>query len=316
MSIDRSQVSRRSVLAGAGSLVAATALAGCGRLADRATGGASPGTNGDAGTSTSSSPSASAGPAASTGPTAATATTTRTSEPDAPDPGADGYFPPASGPWETIDPEAAGWVPRKLEALATLVGESNSRTFLLLSGGRIVAERYWNGADEGTAQDVASVQKSVTSTLVGIAAERSLLSIDDPVSRYLPPGWSASGAENEAMITIRHLLTMSSGLNPRTLRKAAEPGTEWDYNTDAYQRLRPVLEAAAGEEINRLAHSWLFDTIGATSTAGWQERPGLPDATGARPWGLDLARARSVRREADRRRERIRPRRQPQPCRR
>jgi CubicO group peptidase (beta-lactamase class C family) len=82
-------------------------------------------------------------------------------------------------------------------------------------------------------------------------------------------------------------MTMTSGLNPRTLRVDAAPGVKWVYNTDAYQKLRQVLEVAAGSDINTISIEWLFQQIGIADGA-WQVRPGAQDATGDDKWGLRI----------------------------
>src|SRR6185503_9322276 len=102
---------------------------------------------------------------------------------------------------------------------------------------------YWGTGAADVARDIASCQKSVVSTLCGVARERSLLDLDDAVSAHLPAGWSAADRSDEAAVTVRHLLSMTSGLDPRTLTRVAPPGRRWAYNTAAYQKLRPVLEA-------------------------------------------------------------------------
>lgn len=198
------------------------------------------------------------------------------------------YFPPPAGEWESADPTSNGWSPAGLEKLVKLVGDSRSSSFMMLVGGRVLTENYFAPANTATHSDVASVQKSFTSTLIGIAREKGLLKLDDPVSSYLAPGWSQASAADEAKITLRQLMTHSSGLDPRTLKKVAEPGTKFDYNTDAYQRLRLVLEKATGMDINRLTRVYLFDPIAVSSEAKWVERA-MKDATGVVLWGLDLA---------------------------
>ena len=203
-------------------------------------------------------------------------------------PAASGYFPPPDGQWETASASDAGLTDEGVAALVEMVGTVGSDSFVLLWEGRIVAEQYWNGHDASFTRDLASAQKSVTSTLVGLARDRGLLGLDDTVSSYLPAGWTAAAPSEESVITIRQLLTMSSGLNPRNLRKAAEPGTVWDYNTDAYQKLRGVLEAAAGTEINALSREWLFDAIGITQPTPWAARGALTDAVGDPTFGLRL----------------------------
>lgn len=186
----------------------------------------------------------------------------------------------------------AGFTADGLAAVVDLVGAANSQSLVILHEGRIVTEQYWMGATPETTRDLASCQKSVTSTLVGLARDRGLLQLDDPVSQYLPAGWTAATADKEAAITIRQLLTMSSGLDERTLRATAAPGTVWEYNTAAYQKLRRVLEAAADTDINSLCSEWLFNPLQIDRPTAWAERPGgdrTADAVGDRHWGLNLA---------------------------
>jgi len=59
-------------------------------------------------------------------------------------------------------------------------------------------------------EDVASVQKSVASILIGIAQEKGLLRIDDTVTQYLGAGWSRAEPAQERAITIRHLNSPST----------------------------------------------------------------------------------------------------------
>jgi len=204
--------------------------------------------------------------------------------------------PPPTGEWATTTATDAGFSESGLADVVQMVADSNSTTFTILHQGRLVTEQYWAGATADTTRDVASVQKSVTSTLIGLARQLGLLSLDDPVSDYLEPGWTRATRAEEGAITIRHLLTMTSGLDDRTLRATDAPGTVWAYNTEAYQKLRRVLEAAADTDINSLSGDWLFDAIGIDNSTAWAPRPiGAPDAAGDALWGLSL-RAREMAR--------------------
>lgn len=223
--------------------------------------------------------------------TTSTSTTDRAPTTD----GAGSEYFPYTTEWETLDKsgvEAAGWSSDALEELAAFVGESNSQSLVVLVGGRIASEHYWSGADADSVREIASCQKSVVSTLCGIAIDRGLLELDDPVTDHLGRGWTAAPASDEKAITVRHLLSMTSGLNTRTLKAAAPPGTVWEYNTAAYQKLRSVLEAVAGSDINALTRSWLWDPIEVSTASAWRERLGegelAMDATGARLWSLDM----------------------------
>jgi CubicO group peptidase (beta-lactamase class C family) len=182
------------------------------------------------------------------------------------------YAPPSSGDeWERISPDAAGWNPERLEAALTFAGEQRSTAMVMLSGGRILAERYWQGWDEHRSGIVASVQKSLVAVLIGIAQHDGLLAITDPVSRYLGEGWSRAPAEAEGRITIRHLLTMTSGLDDR-LGYEAEAGTVWHYNTSAYAQLKTVIERASGVSLSEYTHRAVWDRIGVRDSSWFTPR--------------------------------------------
>ncbi|MFC1661562.1 serine hydrolase domain-containing protein, partial [Gemmatimonadota bacterium] len=203
------------------------------------------------------------------------------------------YFPPKTGEWETVDPEDVGWSSDGLEKVFDVAQRNNSTGMVLLHRGRILAERYWTSFPEAVSEDeawdylagtnkyydtegrpvddVASVQKSVVSFLVGMARERGLLDIDRPVSAVLGDGWSNSGPDSEGLITIRHLLTMTSGLDEgRNLRTPA--GEAWRYSTGAYSQVMRVLETVTGLDLQRLTEEWLLASVGMNESL-WILRP-------------------------------------------
>jgi CubicO group peptidase (beta-lactamase class C family) len=153
-----------------------------------------------------------------------------------------------------------------LDDLLSYAMDRNSVSVVVAVDGEVVAERHASGPTH--AQDVYTAQKSVTALLVGMAASRGLLALGDPIE----------GHEN---VTIRHLLTMTSGLDD-ALTPVAEPGTVWHYNTPAYQLLRPLLERVSGHGIQELSRAWLFEPIGAGG-ATWFPRAGSP------LWGLSMS---------------------------
>lgn len=196
------------------------------------------------------------------------------------------YFPPADGPWATVDPGDAGWDAAKLDAALDLAGERSSSGVVVLHRGRIMAERYWPVENPGPGyanqrqgetaaghakEDVASVQKSVVAILAAIAAERDLLTFDDAVSDHLGVGWTQAPTEQEAAISIRHLLAMTSGLTPQ-LAYEADPGTRWRYNTPAYHHLLRIIAGAANESRDTVTSDWLTGRIGMRDSS-WAPRP-------------------------------------------
>ena len=226
------------------------------------------------------------------------------------------YFPPTKGEWEKIDPAKSGWDPVKLQDALDFAGENKSSGVVLLDRGRILTEQYWPlnppektpagrrnpyfymclGKDaEGHAiEDVASVQKSVTAMLVGIAQSKGLLKLDEPVSKHLGEGWSKAPADAEGKINIRHLVTMTSGLNSQ-LEYQVPAGTRWAYNTAAYSRSLTCVAKASKMKPNEFTKEWLTGPIGMKDSR-WAVRPWQAHVrTDANSFGfatnaLDLAR--------------------------
>jgi CubicO group peptidase (beta-lactamase class C family) len=225
------------------------------------------------------------------------------------------YFPPRQGPWEQIEPSAVGWDSEKLEAALEFAGERKSSSVVVLYRGRILIERHWdlkpraklpNGqrnryyymvrgkSSKGhVIEDVASVQKSVVSVLAGITQHKGLLKLSDPLNKYLGAGWSKAAPDAEARITLRHLLTMTSGLDDG-LEYEAPAGTRWRYNTSAYSHILRAISVAAQMEPDELTRKWLTGPIGMDDSR-WVVRPWAKERRAANTVGFattarDLAR--------------------------
>ena len=118
-------------------------------------------------------------------------------------------------------------------------------------------------------EDVASIQKSIVSILIGIAQQKGLIDIENSVTTYIDK-WTSLEEEKESLITIKNLLEMTSGLDV-DFNYLTEPGFEWSYNTRAYSQLIFILEKATGLQINDLSSEWLFSPLKMTDTY-WKER--------------------------------------------
>lgn len=203
------------------------------------------------------------------------------------------YFPAKGEDWQTVAPASVGWNAQLLDQALAVAGERNSSGVVVLHNGRIMAEKYWEipqppatyqsmlqGKDAmGQAvEDVASAQKSVAAILTGIAQEKGLVDIHQPVSRYLGVGWSRASAAQEQDITLWHLLTMTSGLN-EALEFEAPAGQKWFYNTPAYHFLMRALEVATGSDRNTFTGEWLTTPLGMENTR-WTPRPWADAAIG------------------------------------
>ncbi len=168
--------------------------------------------------------------------------------------------------WATIAPAALGWDTLALRNALDWAGTQKSTAVVITWRGRIVAERYWNGWTPSKDSIIASASKSVLSLLVGQLRAQGRITFDDPVTRWLGPSWSRAPL-TESRITVKHLLTMSSGLDD-SLKAVVEPNTRFFYNTPAYYQLFGVVAAASGQSVANYSASQLFTPIGMR-TARW-----------------------------------------------
>jgi CubicO group peptidase (beta-lactamase class C family) len=212
--------------------------------------------------------------------------------------------PAALGDGWTIDsPESAGFDSVRLCAISARLKEieANVHAVVIVRHGKLVFEQYFAGYDEPwgqgggqhdfdatTKHDMRSASKSVISLLVGIAIDRKLIaSADEPAIKFFPeyavvksPGWD--------QITLRHLLTMSSGMqwdenrswkDPKNdephlsneadpiryiLSKpiAKPPDTVWTYNGGGTDLLGNIIERVSGKPLEAFAREALFAPLG------------------------------------------------------
>lgn len=189
----------------------------------------------------------------------------------------DGYVPPASGSWETTSPDECGWNAPALERVAAFAAQRKTTALVFVHRGRILFERYFENRQEHSTLDVASAQKSITSILVGIAADRGLLDINAPSAELLGTLWSGLPGDAERKITLRHHLSMTTGLSEK-LSLEAEPGTAWRYNNRTYHIIKNGLERVTGLAIDDFSREVLWAPLGMADTR-WEPRvapPGQP----------------------------------------
>ena len=153
--------------------------------------------------------------------------------------------------------------------------------------GSIIFEHYFNTRRVTSPANVKSVSKSVIAALVGIAADRKLLSLKDPVARYFPDLTDAA----KRAITVEDLLTMRSGLestssrnygawvkSPNWVRHAlaqpllAEPGTQMIYSTGNSHILSAILTRVTGKNTWQFAQEALAKPMGI-SLSPWARDP-------------------------------------------
>jgi len=179
------------------------------------------------------------------------------------------YFPPIGSTfWETQSPASLGWNETKIAELDAFMVDTNTRAIIVLKEGKIVIEKYQGKQLINTNLDFtqnsiwywASAGKTLTAAVIGIAEAQGKINLDTKISTYLNVGWTSLTTEQENKITVRHQLTMTTGLDdgvpnrdciePSCLMYKAEPVTRWAYHNAPYTLLDGVIANATGKTLN------------------------------------------------------------------
>ncbi|HZY39052.1 MAG TPA: serine hydrolase [Mucilaginibacter sp.] len=200
----------------------------------------------------------------------------------------------------------------------------NIHSMLILRHGKLIFENYFAGEDVDDAMpvgyvnhtidglhDCRSISKSFTSACIGIAIKQGFIkSIDEPIFPYFPEYAKYFDAAKRK-ITIRNLLTMTSGLqfdetdysDPKnsyfqmrasddpikyvlSCKLTSAPGTVWNYSSGNTQLLGEIIWKATGERLDKYAGRNLFAPLGI-SKYDWRHMPNKKNMPAA-AWGLRL----------------------------
>jgi CubicO group peptidase (beta-lactamase class C family) len=220
--------------------------------------------------------------------------------------------------WPTAAPEAVGMRSETLSAVTDWldsVAGANLHGIAVARNGHMVFQHYRSGPDErfGTVahgpdvkHDIRSVTKVVIGLLVGDAVARGQIpDLEMPLFDFLPE-YSDLCSPEKARIRLRHLLTMSAGLEwdenlPITdpnngerrlwqsedrLRTALaprllwEPGSVWAYSGGCTELLAAVLRKVSGKTVDASAREVLFGPLGIADVEWASHRDGTPSASG------------------------------------
>ena len=205
----------------------------------------------------------------------------------------------------------------------------NIHSVLIWKNNSLVFEKYYSGKDEiwgddigltnfhtDSLHDIRSVTKSIVSACVGLAiAQGKIKSVDQRVFDFYPE-YRHLDTGLKSNLTIKHLLTMSTGQVwnedvPYTDSANSEirmtrsddpvayalsqpiekaPGTEWKYNGGSTQVLASIIKKTTGKRVDAFAGEYLFKPLGITKFT-WTKYAGtdLPAAaSGLRLTSRDL----------------------------
>ena len=206
---------------------------------------------------------------------------------------------------KSYDPDNDGWSV-DLDAPFEMADEFNlmlkniddyeypANSVIVVNQGTIVREIYYNDFSYSTQFNTYSVTKSFTSALVGIAIDQGIIgSVDDPVVSYFPNATFDHDSPEKQSVTIRHVLTMTSGfdygedptLAPPVEGSVAthvlnspvtrEPGTSWVYDSQAPSILTRIIEIQSNMSLLDFANEYLFDSLGIQEVSWGTDDSGL-----------------------------------------
>jgi arylformamidase len=143
---------------------------------------------------------------------------------------------------------------------------------------------------------IASMSKPILGTLMLMLQDEGRLSVDDPVEKYLPEFKGLKTADGKlAAITIRHLLTHTSGMGEITGAQAREsktlasviplyvarpvaftPGSKWVYCQSGINTAGRIAEVVTGVPLEKLLQRRLFTPLGMKDTTFYLTEKQLP----------------------------------------
>jgi CubicO group peptidase (beta-lactamase class C family) len=194
------------------------------------------------------------------------------------------YWP--SQKWRTAPPESVGIAS---DALATVIDQAIEKhlgvhSLLVIRHGYAVVDATFYPYDGVTPHDLASVTKTVTSVLTGVAVAQKLIRLDQPLLPLFPNESPAKADPQKQKITVGDLLRMESGLDcgyepgereleqmkrsPNWVQFALslpmkyDPAAHSAYCSPGYHLLGSAISAAAHVSEAEFAKKYLFDPLG------------------------------------------------------
>lgn len=198
--------------------------------------------------------------------------------------------------WTKDSPENQGLDSSALPEIHQTFDSFELLTSVIVKNGYIVDEYYKDGYDETSEFILNSASKSVTSALIGIAIDNGFIeSVDLHLSEFLPQILEFED-DRWQQITIRHLLTNTSGIGSTdnwrwnewrssdnwleyilSLPMVYDPGTELNYSTGNTHLLCYILQQATGMSAYEFGKEYLFDLVGMDSVTCKADAQGISD---------------------------------------
>ncbi len=172
-------------------------------------------------------------------------------------------------------------------------------SLMVVRHGKVAAECWWKPYGPDIPHHLYSFSKSVTALAVGMAMDEGLLTLEDKVADFFPEKITPRADSRIHTLTVRHLLTMSSGINFNEVFIVAEgdwmhkflnasfsfsPGEKFHYNSLNTYMLSAILSAVTGLGLVDYLTPRLFEPLGIADVR-WDKCPYGIETGG---WGLYL----------------------------
>jgi CubicO group peptidase (beta-lactamase class C family) len=209
---------------------------------------------------------------------------------------------PAVPSLERSTPEAEGVRSEAIIAFLDAVAKSRHElhSFMFLRHGKVIAEGWWDPYAPDLKHTMYSTSKSFTSTAVGFAVSEGLLRLDDKVVSFFPQDLPDTVSPNLAALTVRNVLTMTTGQDPDPTGIVAtegnwvrsflatpivhQPGSRFLYNTLGTYALSAIVTKVTGQTVLDYLTPRLFRPLGITDV-DWEVDPQGRNTGG---WGLRI----------------------------
>ena len=150
----------------------------------------------------------------------------------------------------------------KIRALNTKIAENRFRditSIVVIKNGKLLLEEYFNKYNRDSLNDTRSVGKSLASALMGIAVKDGYIKNEDQkISEFYDLKTFKNFSSQKNNVTIKSLLTMSSGFNGND-QDSESPGNEENmYPTDNW--IKFILDLPMTE--NKIGETWNYFTAG------------------------------------------------------
>lgn len=195
----------------------------------------------------------------------------------------------------TVDVSKPSWTLEDAFSLAEQ--DVDLRCLIVYKDNHIIKEQYFHPGDSSSTLDVRSVTKSVISTLIGIAIDKGYIPSEDyPIGDYLRP-LDGTIDSVKANITIRDLLSMTSGIYGNDLIDGSNyvnwenapnqinytlnqqmvnvPGRVFAYNNGAAHLISAVLTQATGMPTYQFAKQYLFQPLEIPDRSWLKDKQGI-----------------------------------------